>query len=108
MVSPTLRHLARRAPLSSLVLTPPGPTRRCELCHRAGRGHGDCAQCARPRAASQAGWADYVGRMPDLWPMWPVAVRGPQAFVGMSQRPAQNRLTLFLFLYSIKYLQKFL
>jgi hypothetical protein len=87
MVSPTLRHLARRAPLSSLVLTPPQLTRRCELCHRAGRGHGDCAQCARPRAASQAGWAGYVGRMPDLWLMWPVAVRGPQASVGMSQRP---------------------
>jgi hypothetical protein len=45
------------------------------------------AHTTRPLAAIQAGWAGYVGRVPGLWSMRPVVVRGLQASVGMGQRP---------------------
>jgi hypothetical protein len=43
------------------------------------------ARAARPRMASQAGWADDVGRVPGLWPMRSAAVSGPQASMDMGQ-----------------------
>jgi hypothetical protein len=54
-----------------------------------------CAAC--PRAASHAGWDGYVGRVPDLWQMRPAAVKGPQASVGMGQRPDAGPNAGYLF-----------
>jgi hypothetical protein len=104
-MSPTLRHLARRAPLSSLILMPPRSQHligwrvvvSSTVMPAMATVTAPSACVARPRAASQAGWDGYVGRVPGLWLMRPAAVKGPQASVGMGQRPDAGPNAGYLF-----------
>jgi hypothetical protein len=76
-VRASLLHLTRRAPLSSLMVTKP------QLHHLVGRRAivssavvpaaatvtAPSTRATCPRMASQAGWANIVGHVPDPWPM---------------------------------------